>query len=170
MIEEIWKDIKSYEGLYKISNYGRIKRLIGYRCRKERILKATKRNKNIPHLRIDLCKNTIKRTYFIHHLVLQTFIGICPAGMEACHNDGNAKNNFIENLRYDTHKNNMLDSIKHGTRARGIKNNKAKFNNNQILEIRLSNLKIIELAKKFNVDRHTISRIKHKQTWNHIYV
>jgi hypothetical protein len=45
----------------------------------------------------------------VHHLVLETFIGPCPPGMEACHRDGNRENNLIGNLRWDTHSGNMAD-------------------------------------------------------------
>lgn len=52
---------------------------------------------------------------FIHRLVLMTFVGPCPEGMEACHLDGDVLNNGVENLRWDTHESNMGDKKEHGT-------------------------------------------------------
>ncbi len=58
----------------------------------------------------------------IHRLVLETFIGHCPSGMQACHNDGNPENNKLDNLRWDTPKGNNQDKYKHGTAMVGKKN------------------------------------------------
>lgn len=50
-----------------------------------------------------------------HRMVAEAFLGPCPKGLEVCHGDGNPINNRVGNLRYDTHRNNMLDAIQHGT-------------------------------------------------------
>ncbi len=49
---------------------------------------------------------------YIHRLVLETFIGICPKGMECCHNNGIKTDNRLENLRWDTPANNVRDNKK----------------------------------------------------------
>lgn len=56
-------------------------------------------------------------TFQVHRLILEAFVGPCPAGMEACHNDGNPINNRLDNLRWDTHISNMQDMARHGTRC-----------------------------------------------------
>lgn len=56
-----------------------------------------------------------KTKLYVHQAVLLAWIGPRPDGMEACHNDGNHKNNTVENLRWDTRSANRLDAIKHGT-------------------------------------------------------
>ena len=62
------------------------------------------------------------RTRFcIHKLVLETFIGPCPPGMEACHNNGKRPDNRPSNLRWDTRKNNHWDRWEHGTDPTGTK-------------------------------------------------
>lgn len=53
--------------------------------------------------------------HLIHRLVLETYVGPQPAGMEACHNDGNKRNNHLGNLRWDTRQSNIHDAIQHGT-------------------------------------------------------
>jgi hypothetical protein len=171
--QEIWKPITNYEGLYEISNYGRIKSFLFWHGTNKRILNPWK-DKN-GYLCITLSKDGIHQKYKIHRLVLEIFIGPCPEGMEVCHNDNNLKNNFIKNLRYDTHKNNMNDQIKHGTRfnkARGSTHYLAKLNDwkiriiNRLLEDGYLTQK--EIAKIFNVCPDTIHDIKNKETWKHV--
>lgn len=52
---------------------------------------------------------------YVHHLVLEAFVGLRPQGTEACHRDGDGTNNKLWNLRWDTHMENVKDSIVHGT-------------------------------------------------------
>lgn len=54
-------------------------------------------------------------TRYVHRLVLEAFVGPCPPGMVACHNDGDSANNAVGNLRWDTVKNNIGDKYRHGT-------------------------------------------------------
>ncbi len=57
--------------------------------------------------------------FLVHRLVLETFIGPCPEGMEALHGDGNRHNNRRSNLRWGTRKENEADKVRHGTARRG---------------------------------------------------
>lgn len=50
----------------------------------------------------------------IHRLVLESYVGPCPAGLEGCHNDGNHRNNDLENLRWGTRQSNCDDRRRHG--------------------------------------------------------
>jgi len=175
-IKEIWKPIVNYEGLYEISNYGRIKSFYKYKGTSERILESTK-NKN-GYIKVALYKNHGAKQHYIHRLVLETFIGPCPKNMEVCHGDGSRDNNFIGNLRYDTYSNNDLDKRRHGTTTnpvwinnKGIKNNQAKLNDNKIIEIRhliRKGVSIKEIAIQYSVDSQTILNIKNKESWRHV--
>jgi len=66
------------------------------------------------HLFVILTKNWIQKTFWIHRLVMliKTW-HLAPEWMEVCHNDGNPQNNHPDNLRYDTHSENMKDKFKH---------------------------------------------------------
>lgn len=59
---------------------------------------------------------------FLHRLILEAFVGPCPDGMVTCHGDGNRLNNRLDNLRWDTPKNNKADQFRHGTAATGHRN------------------------------------------------
>jgi len=173
-IEEIWKDIAGYVGLYMISNWGRVKSLNFNRTRKEQILKLHQINK-YGYLQVALYKNNKPKRFLIHKLVLETFIGPCHFGKEGCHNDGNPSNNFVGNLRWDTRKRNMNDQIKHGTKfnkARGSKQHLAKVNDNKVMEIRRlwqeGNLTQEEIANIYGIKKLSVWRIVNYQTWKHV--
>lgn len=109
----------------------------------------------------------------IHLLVLEAFVGPCPEDMEGCHEDGDAANNKLSNLRWDTHVNNMEDQLTHGTRRKGEDINLSVLNEEQAREV----IKAIPhwkfgmgrmFAQKFGVSDGTISQIKRGITWNHL--
>jgi hypothetical protein len=108
------------------------------------------------------------KPYRVHRLVLEAFIGPCPANMEGCHGDGNRGNNSIPNLRWDTKLENAQDRIKHGTQIKGAKHHKAIHTDAQIEEIKTLS-KIVDengkskysqrtLAKMYDTTQATISR------------
>lgn len=180
MENEIWKDIINYIGLYMVSNWGRVKSLAKTHGNngnyKERILKLQTSTNG--YLYIRLSKNGKYKNFLVHRLVLESFVGFCPKGMESCHNDGSRDNNFVSNLRWDTYSNNNKDKIKHGTHSVnkhlnvGVNNKSAKLNNWKLRVI----IKLLEddyltqteIAKIFNVSKVTISNIKKKKTWKHL--
>ena len=121
ILMEEWRDIAGYEGHYQVSAFGRVKSLareewFGNRwCSlRERILVS------IPcgqyhHRIVNLAMNG-KHAWYVHRLVLGAFVGPCPPGMESCHfPDRDPANNRLDNLRWGTHQDNMLDRDKHGS-------------------------------------------------------
>jgi len=171
--EEIWKPVINYENIYEVSNYSRIKRLIGFGCKKERILKSQKGNGG--HLFVTLCKNNKKKYFKVYRLSLEAFVGSCPNKMEVCHNDGNTENNFIENLRYGTLEDNQKDKILHGkigSGAMGSKNINSKLLEYQVIEIKRllkeNKLTQIKIAKIYSVSQSIISLIASDKLWKHV--
>ena len=71
-MNEIWKDIEGYEGLYQVSNFGNVKSLNYKRSGREKILKPSKDNDG--YLHVNLCKNNNQKGFTIHRLVAKTFI------------------------------------------------------------------------------------------------
>jgi len=112
MIEK-WKSVVGYEGLYEVSSCGKVKSL-KRRFAGERILKQNLSRRN-GYKQTQLWKTNIGITYKIHKLVLEAFVGKCPDGMETYHIDSDPTNNRLENLKWDTHKNNVAESIRRGT-------------------------------------------------------
>lgn len=105
---EIWKPIKEYEGLYEISNYGRVKSIY---YNNDRIRKSSAYGKYRNHLNIVLCKNKIKKTYKIHQLVGQYIPN--PFNLsDINHKDGDGFNNFHLNLEWVTSRENNCHKFK----------------------------------------------------------
>ncbi len=65
------------------------------------------------HPQIGLSCKGIRKTIRVHRMVLETYVGDCPAGMMCRHLDGNAHNNNINNLCWGTSKENHTDRVKH---------------------------------------------------------
>lgn len=99
MDREIWKDIKGYEGLYQVSNYGRVKSLPRNNTIKQpRILKNGYSHKG--YCIVALSKNNNRRSYRVHRLVAQAFIPNPNNLPEVNHIDENKLNNNINNLEW----------------------------------------------------------------------
>ena len=111
---EVWKEIKEYEGVYFISNKGRIKSVdrripntngVGTRLIKGKILSTTLNNKG--YKCVSLHKNGKIKTFTIHRLVALYFIPNPNNYSDVNHKDENKKNNKVENLEWVTHEYNM---------------------------------------------------------------
>ena len=128
-------------------------------------------------LRVTLCDDNQKTKKLIHQIVLETYVGPCPIGMEACHNNGVRTDNRLENLRWDTRKANHADAIKHGTH-RGLLNKGSENGNTHLKEkdvrmiIYMWKTRLFlqkELAEEYGVDKTTISYIVNKKSWKHLW-
>lgn len=101
-MQEVWKDIVGYEGIYQISNTGKVKRLAGscYTAHTDRIVTAT--NNGTGYFKVVLSKNNNGKQFLVHRLVAQAFIPN-PNNYEFVnHKDENKKNNNVENLEWCT--------------------------------------------------------------------
>ena len=103
-----WKDILGYEGVYKISNEGRVMSL---KFGKQKLLKNSVNSEGYFTVGLN------RKTYHIHRLVAEHFLDKPEGKSEIDHIDGNRLNNDVKNLRWVTHKEN------HNTEA-AIKNHK----------------------------------------------
>lgn len=72
-MKEIWKDIENYEGLYQISNLGRV-RSLPRKTTKGKILKTVKDYNNYGYEKVTLCKNGKRKNYSVHFLVAVAFV------------------------------------------------------------------------------------------------
>lgn len=108
----------------------------------------------------------------VQHLVLEAFVGPCPLGMEACHNNGNPGDNSVGNLRWGTRQSNRDDMRKHGTDPLGSRNPMATLNEARVLRIReqyaTGKFKQRELAAMNGVERVTVTNLLSRKTWKHI--
>ena len=125
------------------------------------------------YLTIEIRKNTKRKTSLVHRLILETFVGPCPDGMQACHWDGVKANNNLWNLRWDTAKNNKKDSIrlKSVFLPKGEKHPNAKLNNFQVRIIKKYPQYrgcLRHLSEYFKVSSSHILNIRTGAKWGHI--
>lgn len=115
-MQEIWKDIKGYEGLYQISNLGRVKSLNAYGHNLEKIMNCPKHHSG--YLITIFCTNNKKKTFNVHRLVAETFIPNPNKLPQVNHKDENKLNNCVDNLEWCTRQYNC----NYGTRKDRIAN------------------------------------------------
>lgn len=112
MTKERWKDVPGWEGLYQVSDQGRVRRV-----KTGRILRTPLNGTGYPSANLYLRGR--RCGVVVHRLLLLAFVGPCPEGKEACHNNGRKDDNRLANLRWDTRSANMLDAVDHGHRGSG---------------------------------------------------
>ena len=160
---EIWKDITGYNGIYQISNYGRVKSF--YKDKKGIILKT--HPTNLGYIKISL-KN---KNLLIHRLVAIAFVkNVNPKiKTEVNHIDGDKSNNHFTNLEWCTRSENTKHSWDTGLREAktGDDHHNSKLNKKQVIDIRkLKGLKTQrQISKIFKVSPATIWRIHNNKIY-----
>lgn len=121
---EEWRDVFGTQNYLQVSNLGRVKRF-------SRAKDKRKQRYTVKIFTPSPPKNNVwvqgRGSVDIAILILEAFVGLCPDGMECCHNDDDRSNNRLDNLRWDTHRENVKDGYKNGaTRRRD--NRRRSFN------------------------------------------
>lgn len=164
METEIWKPLKDYEGLYEISNMGRVRSLIK-RGNNTHKIRKTGLDVATGYINIQLRKNNKPLTKRVHRLVAEAFVPNPDNKPVVNHIDGNKKNCRADNLEWMTYSENTLHSFKNGLQKKifGDKNYITKIKDQDVLKIRelISQGKTNkEIAKLYGVNPSQISRIK----------
>lgn len=171
-MSEQWAPIPSFPG-YEASTFGRVRSVnrldaMGRR-RAGKVLdnarRPSHRKTGGSYLRLRLRKDGRTHDIAVHWLVLEAFVGPRPEGMHGCHNDGDANNNALSNLRWDTPSRNQMDKVQHGTMAHGSRNGWAKLTEDQVRRIWESPLSAPILAERMGVNRESIARIRRGELW-----
>lgn len=169
LIEELWKTVLGYEGIYSVSSLGRLRRETTNTNVKAGTI--TKGCQGKHYSKISIRKNGIRKQENIHEVIAEAFLGKRPKGMYVNHIDGNKKNNCANNLEYVTPKENIRQSVVAGTHPRGSRIAQSKLTEQDIITIKwyLSYGKTCTwIAKKYGVTRPTIGYIKNNMTWRHV--
>ena len=117
---EVWKPVPGYEGLYEVSDLGRVRSLdrlcLGRDRREEvhhgKVLNAQKLKNG--YLEVYLCRGSKRKHRTIHSLVAEAFLGPRPEKCDIMHSDGNRENNCVSNLSYDTRAENLHSTYSYG--------------------------------------------------------
>jgi len=167
-----WRDVVGYEGIYKISNRGELRKiLINGILGKESGTVGTQGYKVTKLYAYG--KKTMRS---IHSMVAEAFIGPYPKDKEINHIDGNKQNNSVENLEYITKTENMNHAIKMGLRwvPKGSACKQSILTESDVAEIRrIAKERGFrcgqkQLANQFGVSERTIQSIIYREHWKHV--
>lgn len=165
MASEIWKPVVGYEGLYEVSDHGRVRRY-------GRIVGGYLPKSGYPQIRLSKANNP--KTSNIHRLVCEAFHGPPPSPEhEVAHLDGARTNNRADNLKWKTVAENAADRKVHGTERMGEEiAHLAKLTAEKVREIRAKHSPPIVgygcLAREYGVSRTAIMQIIKRRHWKHI--
>lgn len=175
-MREEWRSVSGYEGLYEVSNLGRVRSLgrlsrgrnSSTRRIAPRILKAGT-NPTSGYHAVSLWRDSRQKTVSVHKLVTRAFMGEKPDGKEIRHLRGVAAGDGISNLAYGTPAENAADKRAHGTQPLGECVHSAKLTTRRVQAIRkLKGTRTPLVAAQFGVAARTIRDIWNGVTWKHL--
>lgn len=167
-MDEIWKDIEGYEGLYYISNFGRVRSHAIHR-KDGKIVR--------PHIyyyrQVSLHKDGYRQTAKVARLVAKAFIPNPLNKPPVNHKDCNKVNDHVNNLEWATHSEDSCHASKRGRfpDRKGSQHPRALLTEKDVLEIRelhLAGTLIQELANSFEVSFGCMQAIIARRSWTHI--
>lgn len=168
-MEEEWRAVVGYEGVYEVSSAGRVRRMTTITNTKAgRVLKNTRHR--LGYLMVNL-SNGKATMHLVHRLVCRAFYGAAPKGMtDVAHGDGNPKNNALSNLRWATPSDNHADKHLHGTMPIGNSHPRCRHTDQDVVrmfELRAAGTLIDDIAKEFGTHRSHVTgilsrRIRHR--------
>ena len=159
--KEQWKWIEGFEGLYRVSNFGRV-----YSEKTKKFLSQNRVTKD-GYIHVALRKNGKVYERRVNRLVAEAFLPNPENKPTVNHKDGNKLNNHVDNLEWATKEENMQHAYKLGLKKpiRGCDHRSSKLTKEQISEIKKTYKRYkkgfgsVALAKKYGVDSSTILRI-----------
>jgi len=180
MNKEIWLPIKGYEGLYEISNLGRVKsleRTIKYKNGKSKFKKCTILNikpGKWGYIRAYLTNlQQIEKSFFVHRLVAEYFIPNPDNKPQVNHKNSIRHDNAVENLEWCTCSENIRHAFKEGFKKplKGLDCPSHKLTEQQVLEIRSKKFEgesYSYLSSLYSISISNVCHIVKRRTWTHI--
>jgi hypothetical protein len=163
--KEIWKDVPEYEGLYQVSNLGRVKSL---KFGRERILKPQEGKQGYMH--VFLYKEGDVKFYRVHRLMMLAFVG--ESNLQVNHINGIKTDNRLENLEYCTGSQNIKHAFNTGLSVpvKGEKHGRSKITRACVERIKYGHQGVSqkEIARIYGITQSQVSRVRSGRLWKHI--
>lgn len=161
-ISEEWRPVVGYEGLYEVSNMGRIRNSSG------RMRVFVKHR--LGYRQVNLSKNNKIRPFYVHRLVVSHFVGPIKDGLEVNHINGDKSDNCVSNLELCTRSENMKHAAEVLGRNRGEQSGMAKLTVGQVRQIKsmIGTVRVREIARLFNIKICTVSNIAAGRRWFYV--
>ena len=168
---EEWRPVVGYEGLYSVSNHGRVRSECDrHRTFTGKLLKPYSAKSGYQLVSLTLDKK--KKTHRVHALVLFAFVGPPPSQTHECrHLDGNPGHNSFGNLKWGTTTENRIDMKLHGTLPTGSNHGMAKLNEidvEVILHLRKLGWTQTRIATAFCITHSSVYGIENGLSWPHV--
>jgi len=158
---ERWLPVVGHgQDLYEVSDKGNVRR-VGGNVMKKSVLSNG-------YEKVGLCAGGKYRVAYVHHLVLESFVGVRVKGQVTRHLDGHKTNNALSNLRWGTRQENAVDAAKHGDVSRRSRHYNAKLTEEIVAEARTS-YRAGEASMRSRVRRYMEDAINGKK-WRHVHV
>ena len=164
-MSERWLPVPGFEGLYEVSDEGRVRCLPRHRVRGG-VLRPSVAGKG--YLKVQLVHKQRHEHRYVHELVLTTFVGQRPPGMEVAHGNGKRDDNRLANLRWDTRSGNFADKAKHGTATVGERHGRGKLSAAEAIAVREATGPRAEIAARYGIGLVQVYRIKARKNWSHL--
>lgn len=171
---ETWKAVVGFEGLYEVSDWGRVRSIDRVRHVVRRLSDGREVHSN-RHLRgVMLKPGTVESGHqlvvlgkgnsrLVHSLVLTAFVGPRPAGSDSCHEDGDPANNNLLNLRWGTRSDNVRDMLSHGRTRSGLCTDDVAR-----MKSMFSTMSNSQIADIFGITTGNVCSIRNGHTWRHV--
>lgn len=177
--DEQWRAVLGYEGLYEVSTQGRVKasaktvlRKDGRTARfRERVLRPRLHR---GQLVVNLSKHARERSFRVHVLVLNAFVGPAPAGLIGLHWDDNPNNNRLDNLRWGTYGENQADRFRNNEGyyrrlGNGFGKKLTEEQAREILAATRRGERSRDIAARYGVTRGMVDHIKRGTAWARLH-
>jgi hypothetical protein len=164
---ERWLPVPDYEGLFEVSDHGRVRRTYHARADCPVGSYVCQDTGNYGHKRVLLCG----KRWLVHRLVLLAFVGPPPPRHLAAHGDGDPSNNRLSNLRWATQSENLGDRAQHGTLRLGEKHHNATITAEIVMEmrqLRRDGGSYQAIADKFQIPYHRAHAAITGKSWSHV--
>jgi hypothetical protein len=154
--QEQWRKVVGW-GKYEVSSLGRVRR-------KGKILSTFIVQ---GYVSFNVSNGEKRKSLRVHRQMLRSFVG--ESELLCRHIDGNRTRNTLDNIAYGTSKENENDKLAHGRRLLGEKHHQAKLSESDVLDIRNSMQRGVDLSKRYGVCPTQICKIRKRKSWAHIF-